>query len=108
MGINLWSRFYCEAVTVAKVLSNVHYKVICRLKTGSMSNDTPRSEEVIEDYKKHKLAASALRRIHLLIQGFEQDRAANLRLAGIGLALILVIAGISAYILLSADSVTLP
>ncbi len=73
-----------------------------------MLNDTPRSEEVIEDYKKHKLAASALRRIQLLIQGFEQDRAANLRLAGIGLALILVIAGISAYFLLSTDSVTLP
>ncbi len=73
-----------------------------------MSHDTSRSEQVVEGYKKHKLAASALRRIHLLIQGFEQDRAANLRLAGIGLAIILVLTGISAYILLSADSVTLP
>ena len=73
-----------------------------------MSHDTSRSEQVVEGYKTHKLAASALRRIHLLIQGFEQDRAANLRLAGIGLSIILVLAGISAYILLSADSVTLP
>ncbi len=100
--------FFCEAVTVVKVLSNVHYKMICRLKTGAMSHDTSRSEQVVEDYKKHKLAASALRRIHLLIQGFEQDRTANLRLAGIGLTIILVLAGISAYILLSTDSVTLP
>ena len=73
-----------------------------------MSHDTSRSEQVVEDYKKHKLAASALRRIHLLIQVFEQDRTANLRLAGIGLTIILVLAGISGYILLSADSVTLP
>jgi hypothetical protein len=73
-----------------------------------MSQQTSRSEQVIEGYKKHKLATSALARIHELIHSFEQDRAADRRLAVSGLLGILVLVGISSYFLLSSDSLILP
>jgi len=72
-----------------------------------MSHGTPRSEQVIEDYKKHKLAGSALRRIHDLIRGFEDGRELDLRLAQFGLAIILGLLGVSAYLLLSIDRLPL-
>ncbi len=72
-----------------------------------MPQDTSRSEEVIEDFKKHKLAANALRCIDEKISGFEADRAVDRRLAGIGVFIVVVLIGISAYFLLSASSVTL-
>ncbi len=71
-----------------------------------MSQQASRSEQVIEGYKKHKLAASALARIHELIQGFEQERVVDRRLAVIGLLGVLVLVGISAYFLLNTDSLT--
>ncbi len=58
-----------------------------------MNSDSSRSEKVVEDYKRHKLARSALHRIHELIQGFERDRRTDARLAGFGLLLLLVIVG---------------
>jgi len=73
-----------------------------------MSQQTSRSGQVIEGYKRHKLAASALARIHELIQSFEQDRTADWRLAVIGLLGILLLVGISSYFLLSSDSLILP
>ncbi len=73
-----------------------------------MSQETSRSEQVVEDYKKHKLATSALARIHELIQSFEQDRALDRRLAVVGLLGILVLVAISAYFLSSSGSLTLP
>jgi hypothetical protein len=72
-----------------------------------MSQDSSRSEQVVESYKKHKLAASALCRIHELNQSFERDRFADRRLAVIGLLGILVLVGISCYFLLSGDSLIL-
>jgi len=72
-----------------------------------MSQEFSRSEQVIEGYKNHKLAASALAGIHELIQGFEQERIVDRRLAVIGLLGILLLVGISAYFLLSTDSLTL-
>jgi hypothetical protein len=72
-----------------------------------MSQQSSRSEQVVEGYKKHKLAASALCRIHELIQSFERDRVADGRLAVIGLLGILVLVGISWYFLLSSDSLIL-
>jgi len=73
-----------------------------------MSQQMSRSEQVIEGFKKHKLAASALARIHELIQSFDRDRVADRRLAVIGLLSILVLIGISSYFLLSSDSLILP
>ncbi len=72
-----------------------------------MSQTTSRSEQVIDGYKKHKLAASALAGIHALIQGFEQERVVDRRLAVIGLLSILLLVGISTYFLLSTGSLTL-
>ena len=72
-----------------------------------MSQQTSRSERVIEGYKKQKLAANALASIHELIQGFERERIVDRRLAVTGLLGILVLAGISTYFLLSTGSLTL-
>ena len=72
-----------------------------------MTTDSERSEVVVEDYKKHKLARSALRRIHEIINGFEQDRAADLRIACIGISIILVLLGVAAFLFFGSDSLTL-
>ena len=72
-----------------------------------MSANTSRSEQVIEVYKKHKLASCALRRIDELIREFEACRALDLRLAQYGSVVILALISFSVYFLLSADSLTL-
>jgi len=72
-----------------------------------MSPTPTRSEAVVENYKQRKLAQSAMRRIHELIQGFEQERVTDKRLAGAGLLAILLLIGVSLYFFLSGDSVTL-
>ena len=88
-------------------MGRIHYRLLCQFKTGSMSQDTSRSEQVIEGYKKHKLASSALCRIHDLIRGFEEGRRLDLRLAQFGLVIILGLLGVSAGFLLSADRLSL-
>ncbi len=55
-----------------------------------MADEKSRSEQVVEAYKRHKLARSALRRIHDLIRDFDSARAADRRLAWVGLALLLL------------------
>ena len=72
-----------------------------------MASDTERSEAVVEDYKKHKLASSALRRIQEIIEGFERDRSADARMARIGIFIILAILGVAACFFLGVDSQTL-
>jgi hypothetical protein len=66
-----------------------------------MSADTSRSAQVIEDYKKHKLASCALHRINDLIREFETERAINLSLAQYGSILVLALIGVSACFLLN-------
>ena len=72
-----------------------------------MSPTPTRSEKVVESFKQRKLALSAMRRIHELIQSFEQERATDKRLAGAGLLVILLLIGVSLYFFMSGDSVTL-
>ncbi|MDH3634849.1 MAG: hypothetical protein OES20_09100 [Gammaproteobacteria bacterium] len=60
-----------------------------------MSREASRSEQVIAGYKKHKFAVSALRRFRDLIQDLEEEPASNLRLAAIGLPIILLLIGIA-------------
>lgn len=79
----------------------------CELKTDVMAADYERSEAVVEDYKKRKLASSALNRIHQIIQGFEQDRAADLRMARIGIGIIVLLIAVASYFFFSGDSLTL-
>jgi len=72
-----------------------------------MTTDTSRSEQVVDDYKKHKLARSALRKIHDLILGYEQDRLADARLARIGIVILLVLIATAVYFFFATESVTL-
>ena len=53
-----------------------------------MAADESRSEQVVTAYKKHKLAVSALHHIRRMLQGFEQERAADWRLALYGVGMI--------------------
>lgn len=71
-----------------------------------MTPDTSRSEQVVEAFKKRKLARSALCRIQDLIHGFEQDRVADRRLARIGLVIIFGLIALAAYLFLRSESVT--
>ena len=72
-----------------------------------MSSDTSRSEQVIEDYKRHKIARSAFRRIHDLIRGFEAGRVLDQRLAQCGLIIVLVLIVVSIVLLFSTDTLVL-
>ncbi len=72
-----------------------------------MNPDSPRSEQVVEDYKRHKLAHSALHRVHAILQGFERDRLVDARLARIGIALMVLLMGVALYFLFSAETITL-
>ena len=72
-----------------------------------MSTDTSRSAQVIEDYKRHKLASCALRRINDLIRGFEAERTIDRRLAQLGLILMLALIVASAYFLMNTDRLIL-
>ena len=72
-----------------------------------MAADTSRSEQVVEDFKKRKLAINALRRIQSLILGFEKDRQTDARIARIGLVAMLVVIALATYYFLTANSITI-
>jgi hypothetical protein len=60
-----------------------------------MDSNTTRSEEVIEGFKKQKVASSAWHKIHLLIKSFDDDHKSDRRWARIGLiTLILLLCGL--------------
>ncbi len=73
-----------------------------------MADQPTRSEQVIEAYKRHKLARSALRRIHDLLHAFDAGRAADRRLAWIGLAALLLAIALAWFVYGSSERVTLP
>ena len=73
-----------------------------------MSRDTSRSEQVVEQYKRHKLAASTRRKIHRMIIGFEQECADDVRYARIGLIILMVLIGIMLAFYWSNEQITLP
>lgn len=70
-----------------------------------MSNQFERSEQVVDDYRKRKLAVSAFARIRGIIHGFEQERVADRRMARIGIAIILLILAIAAYLFLGGEDI---
>ncbi len=72
-----------------------------------MADEQNRSEPVIEAYKQHKLAYGALRRIHDLISRFDAERAADRRLAWIGITLVLAVIGLACLYFATAERVTL-
>ena len=72
-----------------------------------MSAQPTRSEEVIDNYKKHKVARSALRHIQNLLHGFERERRFDVKMARVGLVLLLLLVAGSLYWLSSIDSTIL-
>lgn len=72
-----------------------------------MPTASSRSEEVIADFRQHKLAISALYRIQELIDGFEKDRAFDSRIAKIGIIAMLVLLAVSAFSLFGGGSLIL-
>ena len=60
-----------------------------------MSADDPRSEAVVDAYKKDKLARSALRRVHALIAEFDRDREDDVRWAIAGVIIIVVLLAVA-------------
>jgi len=72
-----------------------------------MASEPTRSEQVVADYKQRKLGLSALRRIHELIQGFEEERAFDWRMARIGLLILVVLVSVSLYFVFSGERITL-
>ena len=72
-----------------------------------MASQSSRSEEVIEDYKKHKVARSALRHIHELLHSFEQDSLFDKKAARIGLVLLVAVLAVSYFWLSGSDSIIL-
>ena len=75
--------------------------------TGNMESDTSRSEQVVRDFKKRKLSISALHKIQATIQGFENARATDARIAWIGVVTILTILVFAAYFFLGTNSTTI-
>jgi len=72
-----------------------------------MSHEPTRSEQVVAGYKQRKLGLSALRRIHELIQGFEEERAFDWRMARTGLLVTVVLVSVSLYfIVFSGERIT--
>ena len=71
-----------------------------------MASEPTRSEQVVADYKQRKLGLSALRRIHELIQGFEEERAFDWRMARIGLLILVVLVSVSLYFVFSGERIT--
>jgi hypothetical protein len=72
-----------------------------------MGFDSTRSEQVVEAFKQRKLAVSALRGMRELVHGFERDRSVEVRLARIGVTLILVVLATAVWLYFSGDRITL-
>ena len=68
-----------------------------------MTSDESRSEQVVTAYKKHKLAISALHHVRRMLRGFEQERAADRRLAIFGVVVIVSLLVVAAWFWLSGD-----
>ena len=72
-----------------------------------MASEPTRSERVVAGYQQRKLGLSALRRIHDLIQGFEDERAFDWRMARIGLLVMAVLVSVSLYLVFVGERITL-
>ena len=59
-----------------------------------MESNYTRSEEVIEAFKRHKLAVSVYRQIRRMIEGFAEEDRSDVKLARVGLMLLLVALGL--------------
>ena len=73
-----------------------------------MSDDSNRSEQVVEGYKQHKLTASAFREIQRLLQEFEKAREDDKRVAVVGaIVIIALLAAAALYIGSGSETITI-
>jgi hypothetical protein len=65
-----------------------------------MDSSAERSDQVIKDFKKQKLASSALRRVHRLIESYDEGRKSDIHWARVGLITlaILLLVSLSIYL----------
>lgn len=56
-----------------------------------MDSNATRSEQVIESFKKRKVAHSALHKIHRLIESFDEGRKTDTHWAKVGLITIIIL-----------------
>ena len=68
-----------------------------------MTTDESRSEQVITAYKRHKLAISALHHVRRMLRGFDEDRAADRRLAIVGVVVIVSLLALAAWFWFTGD-----
>ena len=71
-----------------------------------MSTEPNRSEQVIADFKRRKLARSAMCRIQELIRSFEEEHAFDRKAALIGVIVLAVMVVVSVVVLFSRNSIT--
>ena len=72
-----------------------------------MSSNSNRSEQVVERYKRHKLAASALHEIHRLLREFEQVRADDKRIAVIGMVALMGLIAVAWFFIAGGETITI-
>jgi len=73
----------------------------------SMEEPTKRSDEVIGQYRQHKMSVSVYARIKELLMQFEADNAADRRIAWIGMGIALALLIIAFYVFFGSSQVTL-
>jgi hypothetical protein len=60
-----------------------------------MKSDFTRSEQVIEAFKRQKLASSVFKQIHRVIEGFEEDEKLDRQIAEVGLVSLSIVVALS-------------
>jgi len=60
-----------------------------------MDTNLIRSEQVVEAFKRHKLASSIFSQIHHIIEGFNKDMRIDRLIAEIGLVVMLITTGLA-------------
>ena len=64
-----------------------------------MQPDLARSEQVIDAFKRRKLAASVYMQIRRIIRGFEEDAKMDRQIAEAGIVILLIVTGLAAYLM---------
>jgi uncharacterized membrane protein len=72
-----------------------------------MTADNSRSDQVIEAYKRHKLSISALHHVRRLLCEFDRARAADRKLAIVGVVLILSLLAVAAWMWLGGNQLVI-
>jgi hypothetical protein len=72
-----------------------------------MEQPSNRSDQVVTNYRQHKMSASVYARIKELLMKFEADSAADRRMAWIGLGIALALVASVAYFFVSGSQITI-